>query len=152
MYIKPPNHNGPGRYETRFRRHGKTFTVLDTYAERGIEVPVNNSKPTSEIVSLIASRQRLDFIRSNLNNRGVFGRILSRICQTLEDPVNMLILPNQTMKPFRVYPARYPEYVIIADHREMAEREGDDSPYYWMRIEWLLHDFNVAHFVNWSAM
>ncbi|KIO21761.1 hypothetical protein M407DRAFT_28687 [Tulasnella calospora MUT 4182] len=135
MYIKPPNHNGPGRYETRFRRHGRTFTVLDTYAERGIQVPVDNSKPTSKIS--VWENTIKDMLR---------------ICQTLEDPVNMLILPNQMMKPFRDYPARYPEYVIISDHREIAEREGDDSPYYWMRIEWLLHDFNAAHFVNWSSM
>ncbi|KIO20134.1 hypothetical protein M407DRAFT_11055 [Tulasnella calospora MUT 4182] len=120
MYIKPPDHDGPGRYEARFRRNGRTFTVLDTYTERGIEVPVDNSKPVSEIVTQIANRQRLDFIRGNLNNRGSI-------------------------------PARHPEYAIIADHREMAERAGDDSPYYWMRLEWLLHDFNIAHFVNWSS-
>ncbi|KIO27828.1 hypothetical protein M407DRAFT_7136 [Tulasnella calospora MUT 4182] len=145
-YIKPPDHDGPGRYEARFRRNGRTFTILDTYAERGIEVPANNSKPVGEIVTQIANRQCLDFIRGNLNNHGVYGRMLSKICQILEDPVNMLTIPNQTTKPFRVYPSRHPEYAIIADHREMAEREGDDSPYYWMWLEWLLHDFNIAHF------
>lgn len=147
-YIRPAHNRGLRRYESLFRRHGHTITIIDTYAERGIEVVVKIDEPVDDTVTTIIRQQLLDFARGNLNGGITVGRIMSRIGNQLADPKNGLTLPGQNPRPFNLRMTKYNGFIAVEDTRKKPSRRGDPSPRYWLDLAWLTGNFNPAQYVR----
>ncbi|KAG8909448.1 hypothetical protein FRC01_006937 [Tulasnella sp. 417] len=124
-FLKPTGFTGSRRYEPYFRAHGHTIIIMDAYAERGIEVQVDNPRPVDEVITLIRQRQLMDFCRGNLHGDLTLQRAFSRFERMLKDPFNTLVIPSQRTKQFRVRKADHPEYCVVEDLRDLPDREGD---------------------------
>ncbi|KAG9020541.1 hypothetical protein FS837_008114, partial [Tulasnella sp. UAMH 9824] len=146
-YLKPAGFTGSGRYEDHYRVHGRSIVVMDTWAERGIEIQAANPASVDEVVTLIKQRQYLDMTRGTLNGLKTLSRILINVEKMLEDPANMLILPFQKTKSFRALKTDNPDYIAVEDLREFVSRRGDVRPQYWIRISWLFTNWNLIHYV-----